>query len=235
MLHKWNSKLPIIRNSISPSAVSQIEQNEFVQLNNLIICMKFSLKTFFTSRDNINCHNIKFIVYIIYITSLTLSLHLVLFLYLSAILSQCRFTTATSNDSTSADVKFILSPSTLTREISTSGILIRKNILLANMSSAITITTPRSISQHSTTTVGYFGNVHNLGMRGYKSLLSDESLKTKRSADKGITITPECEPFTIGNEAERTFNSPGYPGLYTKNISCVRVLEGESVVTLLFD
>lgn len=38
---------------------------------------------------------------------------------------------------------------------------------------------------------------------------------------------PDCEAFSLGNEASKTFNSPGYPGHYTKNISCVRVLTGE--------
>lgn len=42
-------------------------------------------------------------------------------------------------------------------------------------------------------------------------------------------MAPECEPFTIGNETAKTFNSPGYPLHYTKNISCVRVLEGERI------
>lgn len=142
---------------------------------------------------------------------------------------------ATSNESTSAAVKFILSPSTLTREISTdsSGILIRKNILSSNMSSAHTITTTQSISLPSTT-VGYFGNVHNQELRRYQSVLLDQSNKAKRSAVKEQTISPECEPFTVGEEGSRTFYSPGYPGHYTKNISCVRVLEGEKICSLQF-
>lgn len=58
-------------------------------------------------------------------------------------------------------------------------------------------------------------------------MLLEESSKAKRSVVKEKTIAPECEPFTIGDEASKTFNSPGYPGHYAKNISCVRVLEGE--------
>lgn len=101
------------------------------------------------------------------------------------------------------------------------------------MSSALTVTTPQSISQHPSTTVGYFGNVHNQELRRYKSVLLEESSKTKRSAVKEKTLAPECEPFTFGNEAERTFNSPGYPGHYTKNISCVRVLEGKKDIFVI--
>jgi hypothetical protein len=100
------------------------------------------------------------------------------------------------------------------------------------MSSALTPTTPQSISQQPSTTVGYFGNVHNQELRRYKSVLLEESSKAKRSAKEKL-MAPECEPFTIGNEAERTFTSPGYPGLYTKNISCVKVLEGERICYLL--
>lgn len=92
------------------------------------------------------------------------------------------------------------------------------------MSSAHTITTPQSIALAPSTTVGYFGSVHNQELRRYKSVLLDESAKSKRSVEKEPA---ECEPFTLGDEAGRTFYSPGYPGHYTKNISCVRVLEGE--------
>lgn len=46
---------------------------------------------------------------------------------------------------------------------------------------------------------------------------------------------PDCESFSVGHEASKTFNSPGYPENYTKNISCVRVLTGkkEKLVHLL--
>lgn len=57
-------------------------------------------------------------------------------------------------------------------------------------------------------------------------MLLDESSKTKRSP-KEHTNAEECVPFTIGDEATKTFSSPGTTGLYAKNISCVRVLEGE--------
>lgn len=48
--------------------------------------------------------------------------------------------------------------------------------------------------------------------------------KSKRSADKDRES--ECEKFAIGEEGIKTFYSPGYPDEYTKNISCVRVIEG---------
>lgn len=67
--------------------------------------------------------------------------------------------------------------------------------------------------------------MHNQDKRRYKSVLL-ESSKAKRSVVKEKTMAPECEPFTIGDDAAKTFSSPGYPGHYTKNISCVRVLEG---------
>lgn len=92
------------------------------------------------------------------------------------------------------------------------------------MPSAYPVTTPQSIHRP----IGYFGNVHNQELRRYKSVLLEESSKTKRSAVKEKTMAPECEPFTIGEGiTTRTFYSPGYPGQYTKNISCVRVLEGK--------
>lgn len=53
-----------------------------------------------------------------------------------------------------------------------------------------------------------------------------DSTKAKRSLDKENT-SPECEPFTIGDDSIKTFWSPGYPNDYTKNISCVRVIDGE--------
>lgn len=133
---------------------------------------------------------------------------------------------ATSNESTSAAVKFILSPSTLTRDDSTnsSGILIRKNISSPNMSFAFTITTPSTtIPNSSSKALEYFGNVHGRELRRYKDDLS----KSKRSTMTEKSMAPECEPFTVGNMTAKTFFSPGYPDNYTKNISCVRVLEGK--------
>lgn len=68
-------------------------------------------------------------------------------------------------------------------------------------------------------------------------LLEDPS-KSKRSlqnADREVVMHPDCESFSVGHEASKSFNSPGYPENYTKNISCVRVLTGkkEKVVHLL--
>lgn len=120
----------------------------------------------------------------------------------------------------------------MTREIpaDSSGILIRKNMLSSNMSSALTVTTPQSIPP-TQPSVGYFANVHNQEQRRYKSVLLEDPSKTKRSLvnslDREVPMHPDCEAFSLGNEASKTFNSPGYPGHYTKNISCVRVLTGE--------
>lgn len=52
-----------------------------------------------------------------------------------------------------------------------------------------------------------------------------DASKTKRSADTDSMLA-ECEPFTIGDNITKTFYSPGYPKEYTKNITCVRVIEG---------
>lgn len=54
-----------------------------------------------------------------------------------------------------------------------------------------------------------------------------DASKTKRSADAAAML-PECEVFEIGDNKTRTFYSPGYPKEYTKNITCVRVLEGRT-------
>ena len=113
----------------------------------------------------------------------------------------------------------------MTREISadSSGILIRKNTSSSNMSSALIDKTLQSTSP-TPSTLGYFGNVHNQELRRYQSVLLDDSSKAKRS----IPMHPDCEPFVIGEIDSKIFYSPGYPGHYTKNISCVRVLEGEN-------
>lgn len=58
--------------------------------------------------------------------------------------------------------------------------------------------------------------------------------KTKRSADAELLLA-ECEPFTIGDDTTKTFHSPGYPKEYTKNITCVRVIEGRIVLRLVYN
>jgi hypothetical protein len=104
-------------------------------------------------------------------------------------------------------------------------------MLSSNVSSAHALTTPQSISLPTQSTVGYFGNVHNKELRRYKSVLLDESSKTKRSAQWTDKEKEErCAPFVIGDEATKTFYSPFYPEHYSKNISCVRVLEGEKII-----
>lgn len=51
------------------------------------------------------------------------------------------------------------------------------------------------------------------------------SSKKRRSPNDDF-VKPECEQFTFGDENARIFYSPGYPGDYTKNTSCHRVIEG---------
>lgn len=56
-----------------------------------------------------------------------------------------------------------------------------------------------------------------------------DTVKTKRSLDR--ENPPECDPFIIGDLATNTFYSPGYPKEYTKNISCVRIIEGKWILS----
>lgn len=65
-------------------------------------------------------------------------------------------------------------------------------------------------------------------------MLLEESSKAKRSVVDEKTMQSECQPFTIGDDTTKTFESPGYPGHYTKNISCVRVLEGKKTSQYYF-
>lgn len=60
----------------------------------------------------------------------------------------------------------------------------------------------------------------------YLSSTRPDVFKAKRSTDGG-EVSAECEPFTIGDNATKTFYSPGYPKEYTKNITCIRVIEGK--------
>ncbi|XP_070506869.1 uncharacterized protein Neto [Chironomus tepperi] len=159
---------------------------------------------------------------------------------------------ATSNESTTAAAKFILSssPSTLTssRERissieSNGGILISENkFSSSNMSTTAssstynhqnTITSSHSLSSSS---LNYYGSIHHKNNNNSQILHNKnvDSVKTKRSLDKENT-SPECEPFTIGEDAIKTFYSPGYPKEYTKNISCVRVIEAPSGFLIRLD
>ncbi|KAL7031976.1 hypothetical protein ACKWTF_007190 [Chironomus riparius] len=159
---------------------------------------------------------------------------------------------ATSNESTTAAAKFILSssPSTLTSSrarissIESNGdILISGNIFSSsNMSTTAssstynhqnTITSSHSLSSSS---LNYYESIHQKSNNNSQTLHNKnvESVKTKRSLDKDNT-SPECEPFTIGEDAIKTFYSPGYPKEYTKNISCVRVIEAPSGFLIRLD
>lgn len=48
----------------------------------------------------------------------------------------------------------------------------------------------------------------------------------RRKRPSGKTIEDECEPFTVGDASARVFHSPGHSGMYAKNISCVKMIEG---------
>lgn len=64
-----------------------------------------------------------------------------------------------------------------------------------------------------------------------------QSRKLQKSIEKRSTLeksSRECEPFTIGNSITKTFYSPGYPGSYSKNISCVKIIEGKSSENAVF-
>ncbi|KAG5683889.1 hypothetical protein PVAND_013149 [Polypedilum vanderplanki] len=153
---------------------------------------------------------------------------------------------ATSNESTSAAVKFIftsLSSSTSASALTmnsreelenTGGILTQQNLFSSNMSSAMTPTKPSyttsSIHHQYTTTISLFSTLPSYLKNFYNNNNNDNPLKrkylsnskTKRSAEQD---REECDPFIVGDEGMKTFYSPGHPGEYTKNISCVRVIE----------
>lgn len=57
-------------------------------------------------------------------------------------------------------------------------------------------------------------------------MLLEESLKAKRST--GADMDPNCHKFNYGNGVEKEFYSPGYPNNYTKNVTCIHVIEGET-------
>lgn len=98
--------------------------------------------------------------------------------------------------------------------------------------------TNMSPSSVETQVNGFSESIHNNLLKRNKYLVSPplipsfnqsraiDTSKMKRSADAEV-ILAECEPFTIDDpEATKTFYSPGHPKEYTKNITCVRVIEG---------
>lgn len=133
-----------------------------------------------------------------------------------------------------AAAKFMLYPltspegeiSSSTSIMNTIDMLKSGNISETNMSSSTEVSRTNDFSE----------SIHNNLLKRNKYLSSSSLLslnqsknrdasKIKRSADSD-TMLAECEPFTIGDNITKTFYSPGYPKEYTKNITCVRVIEG---------
>lgn len=182
----------------------------------------FSKLFIFGVKSEIGCKiqiaSIKFIAYIIYVT----------FRFSSSLSSNSIYLdnfVAKSNESTSTEAtKFALSPLTLSKggisSNNSSGILMKTNISEVNMFSSL---------------ASYTENIHNNLQKHNKYLStsiipSGKNEKSKRSTETEVSV--ECEPFTVGDEVAKTFFSPGYPKEYTKNITCVRVIEGNIVHTL---
>jgi hypothetical protein len=60
-----------------------------------------------------------------------------------------------------------------------------------------------------------------------KSLYSDHVIR--RRDDTNISKTDKCKEFEHGNPELREFYSPNYPGNYTKNTECIRLLKGRTL------
>jgi len=60
-----------------------------------------------------------------------------------------------------------------------------------------------------------------------KSLYSDHVIRRRDNIDD--TETDKCKEFVQDNPERREFYSPNYPGNYTKNTECVRLLEGKKL------
>ena len=65
-----------------------------------------------------------------------------------------------------------------------------------------------------------------------KSLYSDQVI-TGRD-DIGGSKTDKCKEFVDGKPEKREFYSPNYPGNYTKDTECVRLLEGRKLLFSIF-
>lgn len=115
-----------------------------------------------------------------------------------------------------------MSEERISSTVNSSGILMKTKTFSSN--------TNMSSTAHDTPAENIHINPLKHNSTKYLSSLGDKSgkadvMKAKRSAD--AEVSAECEPFTIGDEATKTFFSPGYPKEYTKNITCVRVIEGK--------
>jgi hypothetical protein len=79
----------------------------------------------------------------------------------------------------------------------------------------------------SSTDVEIYGKGHDRDLRGFRSVLLEESLKAKRSTAEDNYDKINCHKFNNGNRAEREFYSPGYPENYNKNVTCIFNITGE--------
>jgi hypothetical protein len=55
----------------------------------------------------------------------------------------------------------------------------------------------------------------------------------RRRDDKDDAQTDNCKEFEVGNPDRSEFYSPNYPGNYTKNTECVRLLEGRKLFSCI--
>jgi len=61
-----------------------------------------------------------------------------------------------------------------------------------------------------------------------KSLYSDHAIR--RREDTNVSKTDKCKEFKQGNPELKEFYSPNYPGNYTKNTECIRLLKGRTLL-----
>ena len=62
-------------------------------------------------------------------------------------------------------------------------------------------------------------------------LYSDHVIR--RRDDKDVSQADKCKEFELGNPERREFYSPNYPGNYTKNTECVKLLEGRNLFSCI--
>lgn len=111
----------------------------------------------------------------------------------------------------------------------------------SNMSLPLTITSPQttiSYSQSTTatnadaTTPTYYEEFHRKVKKEqnlHTTMSFDGSSKKRRSASSDADAeNAACQSFTEDSgDRERQFTSPGWPNNYTKEVNCVKRIEGE--------
>jgi hypothetical protein len=95
------------------------------------------------------------------------------------------------------------------------------------MSKALASPNPQNTSS---TGVEIYGKSRDGDLRGFHSVLLEESLKAKRSTVEDDHDRINCHKFNNGNRAEKEFYSPGYPENYNKNVTCILTITGKNLL-----